>query len=262
MDDARRERPALRRSIGRGADRARLRPGAFGAPLARRRGCPGSGSRGMQRAGAPTTPPPGAQGIRIKPVYSAADLEGIEHVQEELPGVFPFSRGPYASMYTARPWTIRQYAGFSTAEESNAFYRVGGRGWRGLLGAAGGGGCWGWGLLALGALALGLLGLGGVGAAGAGAAAACPAPWRWRQAAGRLHRCSPARPQQPPRRAAPRPDAAPPPPPPARSATWPPARWACLWPSTWPRTAATTPTTRACAATWAWRAWLWTAWRT
>lgn len=41
----------------------------------------------------------------------------------QLPGVYPFSRGPYASMYTGRPWTIRQYAGFSTAEESNAFYR-------------------------------------------------------------------------------------------------------------------------------------------
>jgi methylmalonyl-CoA mutase N-terminal domain/subunit len=42
----------------------------------------------------------------------------------QLPGVYPYSRGPYASMYTARPWTIRQYAGFSTAEESNAFYKV------------------------------------------------------------------------------------------------------------------------------------------
>lgn len=44
----------------------------------------------------------------------------------QYPGVYPFTRGPYASMYTGRPWTIRQYAGFSTAEESNAFYRVGG----------------------------------------------------------------------------------------------------------------------------------------
>lgn len=43
---------------------------------------------------------------------------------EQLPGVYPYSRGPYATMYTARPWTIRQYAGFSTAEESNAFYKV------------------------------------------------------------------------------------------------------------------------------------------
>jgi len=42
----------------------------------------------------------------------------------QLPGVYPYTRGPYATMYTARPWTIRQYAGFSTAEESNAFYKV------------------------------------------------------------------------------------------------------------------------------------------
>lgn len=42
----------------------------------------------------------------------------------QLPGVYPYARGPYATMYTARPWTIRQYAGFSTAEESNAFYKV------------------------------------------------------------------------------------------------------------------------------------------
>lgn len=42
----------------------------------------------------------------------------------QLPGVYPYSRGPYGTMYTARPWTIRQYAGFSTAEESNAFYKV------------------------------------------------------------------------------------------------------------------------------------------
>eukprot|EP00878_Enallax_costatus_P015889 GHUV01016655.1.p1 GENE.GHUV01016655.1~~GHUV01016655.1.p1 ORF type:complete len:690 (+),score=180.92 GHUV01016655.1:298-2367(+) len=64
-----------------------------------------------------------ADGISVKPVYTAQDLEGISHVTNELPGVFPYSRGPYASMYTARPWTIRQYAGFSTAEESNAFYK-------------------------------------------------------------------------------------------------------------------------------------------
>lgn len=43
----------------------------------------------------------------------------------QMPGVYPFSRGPYASMYVSKPWTIRQYAGFSTAEESNAFYKVG-----------------------------------------------------------------------------------------------------------------------------------------
>jgi len=63
-----------------------------------------------------------AEGIPVKPLYTAADLESLE-LQNSLPGVFPFARGPYATMYTNRPWTIRQYAGFSTAEESNAFYR-------------------------------------------------------------------------------------------------------------------------------------------
>ncbi|MCX6139973.1 MAG: methylmalonyl-CoA mutase family protein, partial [Candidatus Kapabacteria bacterium] len=63
-----------------------------------------------------------AEGIAIKPLYTTADLDDLSHVQT-LPGLFPFLRGPYASMYTNRPWTIRQYAGFSTAEESNAFYR-------------------------------------------------------------------------------------------------------------------------------------------
>lgn len=57
----------------------------------------------------------------MKPVYTSEDLPN--DVQGELPGVFPYTRGPYATMYTHRPWTIRQYAGFSTAEESNAFYR-------------------------------------------------------------------------------------------------------------------------------------------
>lgn len=60
--------------------------------------------------------------IPVKPVYSASDLEGMEHL-EYAAGVAPFLRGPYATMYVQRPWTIRQYAGFSTAEESNAFYR-------------------------------------------------------------------------------------------------------------------------------------------
>ena len=62
-------------------------------------------------------------GIDIKPLYTAADLEGLEHV-DTLPGVAPFVRGPRATMYANRPWTVRQYAGFSTAEESNAFYRA------------------------------------------------------------------------------------------------------------------------------------------
>jgi len=63
-----------------------------------------------------------AEGIRIKPLYTADDAAQLGQ-QQGLPGMYPFTRGPYASMYTNRPWTIRQYAGFSTAEESNAFYR-------------------------------------------------------------------------------------------------------------------------------------------
>jgi len=62
------------------------------------------------------------EGIEIKSIYTAADLAGVEHL-DFAAGIPPFLRGPYASMYTVRPWTIRQYAGFSTAEESNAFYR-------------------------------------------------------------------------------------------------------------------------------------------
>ena len=62
------------------------------------------------------------EGIAVKPLYTAADLEGIEHLGA-LPGLAPYVRGPRATMYTHRPWTIRQYAGFSTAEDSNAFYR-------------------------------------------------------------------------------------------------------------------------------------------
>ncbi|HMQ50173.1 MAG TPA: methylmalonyl-CoA mutase [Saprospiraceae bacterium] len=60
--------------------------------------------------------------IKIKAVFSAADLEKAEHLSYAA-GIPPFLRGPYSSMYAVRPWTIRQYAGFSTAEESNAFYR-------------------------------------------------------------------------------------------------------------------------------------------
>ena len=62
------------------------------------------------------------EGIPIKPLYTVEDLESIGHT-ESFPGGAPFVRGPRATMYTNRPWTIRQYAGFSTAEESNAFYR-------------------------------------------------------------------------------------------------------------------------------------------
>jgi len=62
------------------------------------------------------------EGIRVKPLYTEADLEGLETLGG-LPGLAPYTRGPRATMYANRPWTIRQYAGFSTAEESNAFYR-------------------------------------------------------------------------------------------------------------------------------------------
>ncbi len=62
------------------------------------------------------------EGIAVKPLYTADDLENLQHL-ETMPGEAPFVRGPRATMYTNRPWTIRQYAGFSTAEESNRFYR-------------------------------------------------------------------------------------------------------------------------------------------
>lgn len=58
--------------------------------------------------------------IQVKPVYTKEDLEGMEHLNYAA-GIPPYLRGPYSMMYTFRPWTIRQYAGFSTAEESNAF---------------------------------------------------------------------------------------------------------------------------------------------
>ena len=62
------------------------------------------------------------EGIEVKPVYTAADLDPVTHL-ETMPGVPPFLRGPYPTMYVRRPWTVRQYSGFSTAEKSNAFYR-------------------------------------------------------------------------------------------------------------------------------------------
>ncbi|MEZ5230002.1 MAG: methylmalonyl-CoA mutase [Acidimicrobiales bacterium] len=65
-----------------------------------------------------TTP----EGIEIQPLYTSDDVAGLSHL-DSLPGFEPYVRGPRATMYTNRPWTIRQYAGFSTAEESNAFYR-------------------------------------------------------------------------------------------------------------------------------------------
>src|SRR5437762_3150664 len=63
------------------------------------------------------------EGIDVKPLWTRADVEHLDFI-DTLPGVFPFVRGPRATMYAGQPWTIRQYAGFSTAEESNAFYRA------------------------------------------------------------------------------------------------------------------------------------------
>ncbi|WP_053364035.1 methylmalonyl-CoA mutase [Bacillus sp. FJAT-27251] len=62
------------------------------------------------------------EGIKLKALYTETDIEGMEHLDDK-PGLPPFTRGPYPTMYVNRPWTVRQYAGFSTAEESNAFYR-------------------------------------------------------------------------------------------------------------------------------------------
>jgi len=62
------------------------------------------------------------EGITVKPLYTAADVAALKHA-DTMPGLAPFIRGPMATMYTGRPWTVRQYAGFSTAEESNAFYK-------------------------------------------------------------------------------------------------------------------------------------------
>src|SRR6266498_1716066 len=60
--------------------------------------------------------------LPVKPLYTARDLEGLDHL-DTMSGLPPYLRGPYSTMYVTRPWTIRQYAGFSTAKDSNAFYR-------------------------------------------------------------------------------------------------------------------------------------------
>ena len=75
----------------------------------------------------PQTPAPGApwltpEGIAVKPVYGADDVKDLDFL-DTFPGIAPYLRGPYPTMYVTQPWTIRQYAGFSTAEDSNAFYR-------------------------------------------------------------------------------------------------------------------------------------------
>ncbi len=79
-------------------------------------------------AAGPSSPPVAdarlaPEGITIRGAYGPADLEGVPHLAGAFPGLSPFVRGPYPTMYVQRPWTVRQYAGFSTAEESNAFYR-------------------------------------------------------------------------------------------------------------------------------------------
>ena len=90
--------------------------------------------RDPSSAGAPTEPAGSAagtagaepwispEGLAVQRVYSAADVAGLDSL-DTYPGLPPFLRGPYPTMYTTQPWTIRQYAGFSTASESNAFYR-------------------------------------------------------------------------------------------------------------------------------------------
>lgn len=91
-------------------------------------GLPLASDGGLETVAAPPPRPPSGEpwvspeGIAIKPSYDASDLEGLDAL-DTWPGLSPFLRGPYPTMYTTQPWTVRQYAGFSTAEESNAFYR-------------------------------------------------------------------------------------------------------------------------------------------
>ncbi len=89
-------------------------------------GALGFDDTGARRTTAPAAPAVEAwdtpEGIGHRALYTAGDLEGVAHLGS-LPGIPPFVRGPYPTMYVQRPWTVRQYAGFSTAEDSNAFYR-------------------------------------------------------------------------------------------------------------------------------------------
>ncbi len=75
-----------------------------------------------QGSSVPGSPVDTPEGIQVRPSYGPAELEGLDFLQG-YPGIVPFVRGPYPTMYVTNPWTIRQYAGFSTADESNAFYR-------------------------------------------------------------------------------------------------------------------------------------------
>ncbi len=77
---------------------------------------------GTSAGGTPAAPWLTPEGIAVKPLYSPEDLAGLDGL-DTYPGIAPFLRGPYPTMYVTQPWTIRQYAGFSTAEDSNAFYR-------------------------------------------------------------------------------------------------------------------------------------------
>jgi methylmalonyl-CoA mutase len=93
-------------------------PDFTSVPLASPAGAPGPGRElGSEHAGWETP-----EGIVVRPAYGPEDLTPVEHLGG-MPGLPPFVRGPYPTMYAVRPWTIRQYAGFSTAEDSNAFYR-------------------------------------------------------------------------------------------------------------------------------------------
>ena len=76
----------------------------------------------LEKAPEESAPWPTPEGIDVRAVYDTADLAGVDFLHT-LPGIAPYLRGPYPTMYTTQPWTVRQYAGFSTAEESNAFYR-------------------------------------------------------------------------------------------------------------------------------------------
>ncbi len=97
--------------IGLGEATSACTPEAFAHAVRERHG------RGPLELGWPTP-----ERIMLKPEYHATDLSGVEHLGS-LPGLPPFVRGPYPTMYVLKPWTVRQYAGFSTAEASNAFYR-------------------------------------------------------------------------------------------------------------------------------------------
>jgi hypothetical protein len=124
---------------------AGIRPGALSKTATRKMAFGGKAAALSAMADSDPTPPPPAaladwqralakaggadglawhtpEGIVVKPLYTGADTTGLPY-KDTIPGFAPFVRGPQPTMYAGRPWTIRQYAGFSTAEESNAFYR-------------------------------------------------------------------------------------------------------------------------------------------